>query len=120
MINWNKFKKSLISIFVGGIAFAGGVDLAVTTVDEKVDQLKTEQTSNLLSKGKYKYVPKFLHKDVEIEIHEYVTPKGEVGYQIFKKWKDGETEYSASEGFGPEAVERTWNNIYTPNATSTE
>lgn len=50
-------------------------------------------------KGKYERV-----KDAEKEVIEYVTPKGEPGYQVV--WEDAEGKHSI--GYGPEAADRTF------------
>ena len=62
-----------------------------------------------LVKGKYKHIPKKSDGDYEITVHEYVNPKGKVGYQYIMFKSDGEKEYSKSKGYGPEASARTFN-----------
>lgn len=114
--------KAIIAIIAGLIAtLTGGVFISdnigappIEITASTRDGIIAEQEANFLSKGKYKHIPTERRDGKDVSVTEYVTPKGEAGYQILWKEEDG----VHSEGFGPEAVDRT----YTPPtviATST-
>lgn len=85
-------------------------------IDIKKEVIKLEQEQEKGKDGKYKYKPKYKKDDVEYEVHEYVTPRGEVGYQIFINTD----EYSESIGYGEESISRTWKKEKNLIATSTK
>lgn len=59
--------------------------------------------------GKFKFIPLSDYKDgMEKEIHEYVDPKGNKGYQIFIQKTDRNGRYLMSKGYGVQAKERTF------------
>jgi hypothetical protein len=59
----------------------------------------------------------FFDKHDNVQVVEYVTPLGESGYQIIGNDKDGN---KVSQGYGPEAASRTWNNIPVASSTPAE
>lgn len=78
--------------------------------ESKLDELQTKAEQVKARDGKYRF-----EKGADYEIHEYLTPKGEAGYQII--YTEGNTTYS--KGFGPEAKERTWEHTEIPFISST-
>lgn len=60
------------------------------------------------SKGKYRHVPRKEEDGLLVEMHEYETPKGEVGYQYIVRKQDGEDVYVMAKASGVEAKERTF------------
>lgn len=70
---------------------------------------KSSQDVYFLSHGKYQHVPKkTTAEETNRTIHEYQTPQGTFGYQIIDYITKGDTTYSKSTGYGPEASSRTW------------
>lgn len=64
-----------------------------------LNSVAKDQSDFFKANGKYKYV-----KGAGYTVHEYVTPKGEVGYNVI--YEDAEHLYS--KGYGAEADERTY------------
>lgn len=100
-----KMKKYLILIVLLLVGCSN--NLGATAVEKGVSKLKSEQESIKKSTGKYKHIPKHKVGDEEIEITEYETAKGEVGYQIIY-YKNGQAY--KSEATGVESESRTWEN----------
>ena len=55
---------------------------------------------------KYVQVKPTVDGDVVKEVHEYVTPRGDIGYQAFAKCTVGGVDYFKSFGSGAEALDR--------------
>lgn len=56
-------------------------------------------------KGRYKFKKKKKKNGFDGEVHEYLCPNGEIGYQIFM-FKNNQVK---SKGYGHEAATRTFN-----------
>lgn len=116
---WTRFKKWIIALFIP-VALAGGLigaDLSTTSEAEFLQTISTQQATEL-SAGKYKHVPltntKIDGQDVQYEITEYLTPKGEVGYQTIIYYPDR----VVSKNVGVE-THRNYEYIYPINASTT-
>ena len=107
-----KFKVWFIGFFI--IASASAIGFAIlpdvaTDNQINVEILRIEAIikSDLQANGKYKRRDKKIIDNIEYEVHEYETAKGELGYQIFLyKTVDG-VDYKKSIGYGIEADSRT-------------
>jgi len=87
--------------------FGGDVSLDITD-QRAISIIESNQAEKLETTGKYERLNKVeLINGSEIEVIEYVTPKGEAGYQILiTKIVDG-IEVMLSIGYGVEAAWRT-------------
>lgn len=92
-----------------------------TQITEKYTEIATFQEDFIKLEGRYARITD-IDKDftlgepsgIKIIIHEYITPKGEKGYQVFSYAKG----YVKSQGYGAEYIDRTYD--WTLIATSTE
>lgn len=81
------------------------------TLEQKIANLdsfiQAQQGDYLTANGKYQQVLKKIDSStgIQYEIHEYITSKGEKGYQLFIYKEDGSM---ISKGFGVEALSRTY------------
>ena len=85
----------------------GGTLTIVEKIDAKTAELFISEEAYKLENGKYKQ-ELFTVDEItgqKYAVHEYVTPKGEVGYQITFYNSDGSIE---NKGYGPEAESRTY------------
>jgi len=73
-------------------------------VQEETYSLITEQDLNFTDKGKFKYIDPYTIDNTTYETHEYETPTGNKGYQIFIK----DINSIKSIGYGDESLERTY------------
>ncbi|MCF7835790.1 MAG: hypothetical protein K9M15_01580 [Candidatus Marinimicrobia bacterium] len=114
-----KIKWFLVAIGVLGIALAG-VD--TKTADKKL--VESIESIKKISNDKYEQIKEVKttvdKQEITYKVHEYVTSKGEAGYQIIMKWTDDEGEHTKSVGYGVEADSRTFHNIKNTTATSTQ
>ena len=96
---------------LGELGELGGVDLIASELSSLAAQEITYKNSN----PKYQHIKEFLAGDIKYRVDEYVTPKGEVGYQIYAKKFNGS---EMSTGTGIEAKDRSfdWTVV---NVTST-
>lgn len=81
--------------------------LDVNTSDAliKKEIIEKDQADWIKNHEKYKQIKKS-ETDGKYEVHEYQTPTGEVGYQVFLY--DDSGELIESKGYGVEAESRTW------------
>ena len=79
-----------------------------TNVLQKLENLKTEQSNHIKTNSKYKQKKRYKDGDLDIEVHEYLCPNGNIGYQAFFYTSDGDNEYAKSEGYGDESKSRTF------------
>lgn len=118
----SKKTKTLIATAIIGVAAVGS---GLTVLDfgsskliliEEIAQNKAlEQEEFLLQKGKYIHKKTEKISGINVTVHEYKIPSGEVGYQIILE----ELGTTTSIGFGPKSESRTFKNIKFTNATST-
>lgn len=100
--------KKLFIIFLIFLAgCSNNIGKKESLVEKEVKNIKASQELNKNSRGKYKHVPKTKVDNEEIEVMEYETAKGEVGYQIIY-YKNGQAY--KSEATGVESESRTWEN----------
>lgn len=67
--------------------------------ETKLETLEAKAVQSRTKDGKYRF-----EKGADYEIHEYVAPTGEAGYQIIYTDETG----IHSKGYGPEAKDRTY------------
>ena len=89
-----------------GEIFLGGIE--PVTEAEIVSTIENEQSNYFATNGKYYQAPNTKDGTYDKLIHEYVTPKGEAGYQVFLKKTENNKIYEKSVGYGPEATDRTY------------
>ena len=106
----NKIVYILVALGILGIAYGATLETKVSETDFLTD-IATEQAVKLLEKGKYQHIPltdaTIDGKDVKYTITEYLTPKGEVGYQTIIYYADRVRSINV----GPETY-RNYEHIY--------
>ena len=88
-----------------------------------IDDLKTTIESDKQDDGKYKRRDKETIDGIDYEVHEYETPKGEIGYMIYMTKEDDKGIYRKTEITGVNAEIIDWikiREIKELTATSTE
>ncbi len=96
------------------------------TLDDVLRAIASEQAAYLSENGTYQQYEKAQLGNNEVEVHEYVTPDGSVGYQIITtETEDGRVVRITSQGVGPEASARSFDRTFqadvassTPNTTA--
>ena len=91
----------------------------VPSLADVVSGIGLEEAAHLAASGKYRQLPKTAEGSYEVEVHEYVTPNGTPGYQVFTtEFTDGKPVRVTSQGFGPEAVARTFEQVFPTDSAS--
>src|SRR3990167_7235566 len=73
-----------------------------------ISDIQSSENDYFVINGKYYQAPNTKDGTYDKLIHEYVTPKGEAGYQVFLKKTENNKIYEKSVGYGPEATDRTY------------
>jgi len=103
-------KREIAGTLAGLIAGSGGVLALPTATPVSIEKLAAQQQTTLSRTGKFEHV-----RGKNYTVHEYVTPKGERGFQII--YSDSVATYSV--GYGPEAESRSWVRLNPPALTAT-
>ena len=110
-----KWWKGLLTFLgIGAVALAltipnGAVPVPTTMTElEKFNEVKTNQDEFIKINRKYKYSKRQQNNGLDYQVTEYLTPNGEVGFNVlFFKTENGK-RYFKSIGFGPEGESRTF------------
>jgi len=99
---FNLIKTNILWFFVGGTVLAATVLPGNPNPIKDIEKLESDYFA---SSGKYEFIKEGDSRlPAKSFVHEYLTPKGDKGYQVF--WEDDNGVYS--KGYGVEAKSRTW------------
>lgn len=86
-----------------------GAKITEDEINKEIEKIKDKMENNKQPNGKYKRRDKELINGVEYEVHEYETPKGEIGYVIYMTKEDDDGIYKKVINSGPETYrEKDW------------
>ena len=127
---WQRFKKIIIGFLIGGTALAAGLGATPETPDtviaSKLIDIQSLMETDKQPNGKYKYRPLEIVQPLNsemtsYEVHEYETPKSEIGYTIYVEKTVGNITYLMATSTGVEKKIRDfdWRFVKDLTASST-